>query len=372
MRAKKVMLIAIAVLVAACAIMTLFAPKDVFLDKENRPASSAPVFSFNTLFEGKLTEDTEDYLVDRFPGREDLMSLYALINKAMGKTEVNGVYLCSDGYYIEEPAKDKDYSKLVNAVNELKGKNPSVRFMMMTPPTAVSVLSDKLPYGAYGGSQREDYNNIRNSLDPDIDFIDCLPALEEAATKWQVFYRTDHHWTTYGAFAAYSELCREEGFKVPDIKDYKIEEVSDSFLGTVDAKVSDPFAVPDKIYAAKEPVSVTVEYQGHTESSLYNAEYLRQRDKYSYFLDNINDRITITQNDPLPDAKGKTLLVIKDSYANCFVPFLTENYEKIIVLDTRYYMYGASSVIESENVTDCLILYNLNTADSDAGLAGIY
>ena len=372
MRAKKVMLITIAVIVAVCAAWALIAPKDVFLDKENRPAASAPAPSAQALFDGELTGNIEDYLVDRFPLREDLMSLYAVINKAMGKTEVNGVYLCSDGYYIEAPARDKDYGKLVNAVNTLAGKNPDVHFMVMTPPTAVTVLSDKLPYGAYAGTQREDYRKIQESLVPDISFIDCLPALEEAASSYQVYYRTDHHWTSYGAFAAYREFCREEGFKVPELSEYKIEEVSDSFLGTVDAKVSDPFAAPDTITTISDPVPVTVEYPGHSEDTLYNSKYLDLRDKYSYFLDNINDKIVITQQDPLPSAQGKTLLVIKDSYANCFVPFLTANYEKIIVLDTRYYMYGASSLIESEGVTDCLILYNLNTADTDTGIPGIY
>ena len=366
------MLIVIAAMIAVCSVWTLFAPKDLFLDKENRPAASAPKPSVQALFDGTLTEDIEDYLIDRVPARENLMSLYAVICKAMGKTEVNGVYLCDDGYYIEEPGRDKDYGKLVNAVNALEEANPDVHFMVMTPPTAVTVLADKLPDGAYAGSQREDYQKIRASLNEDIAFIDCLPALEDAASAYQVYYRTDHHWTTYGAFAAYLELCREEGFEVPGISDYNLEDVTDSFLGTVDAKVSDPSADPDTITTIDNNVPVTVEFPGHSEETLYNSKYLTERDKYSFFLDNINDRIVITQQEPLPSAKGKTLLVIKDSYANCFVPFLTANYEKIIVLDTRYYMYGASSVIEAEGVTDCLVLYNLNTADTDTGIAGIY
>jgi hypothetical protein len=372
MRSKKIMFIIIALLAVVAAVLTLAAPGDLFLDKENRPAASAPAFSMQALFDGTFTDDTEAYLTDRFPAREELMSLYALINMGMGKTEINDVYLCSDGYLIEKPAKDKDYGKLVNNVNTLAGNNPGVHFVMMTVPTAVTVLDDKLPAGAYAGEQRADTDKIKSDLDAGVRFIDCLPVLEEAAAEQQVYYRTDHHWTSYGAFAAYKEFCRQEGFALPDIGSYKIEEVTDSFFGTVDAKVNDPFAKADVITKIYKPCDITVDYGDHQSDTLFSGSYLDQRDKYSYFLDNIHDKISITVNNPKEEAKGKVLLVIKDSYANCFVPFLTENYEKIIVLDTRYYMYGASSVIEQEGVTDCLILYNLNSADKDAGLAGIY
>ena len=115
---------------------------------------------------------------------------------------------------------------------------------------------------------------------------------------------------------------------------------------------------------------LTVNYsRGITSNSLYAPEYLGQKDKYSYFLNNLNDKIEIHNNNC---KNGKTLLVVKDSYANCFVPFLVNHYENIVVLDTRYYMTGVSQYIKNNPVSDVLILYNLNTLDEDTGTRGIY
>ena len=184
-----------------------------------------------------------------------------------------------------------------------------------------------------------------------------------------MFYKTDHHWTTYGAYFAYENYCKALNLVPYKMDEYNIKVVSDSFYGTVFSKVNDMSVKPDEIVCFEKDRNLNIMYQGGMSDSLYNESYLEQKDKYSFFLNNINDKIIIENKDI---NNSKVLLVAKDSYANCFIPFLTDYYEKIIVLDTRYYMYGVSGLIEKENVTDILLLFNMNTIDTDAAINGIY
>ena len=107
-----------------------------------------------------------------------------------------------------------------------------------------------------------------------------------------------------------------------------------------------------------------------TKDTLYNPEWLQKKDKYSMFLDSIHPLLVIA-NDHADTPRS--LLLIKDSYANCMVPFLAEHFRKIYVLDTRYYKKGPSALVgEHPEITDVLLLYNMNTLDGDTGIGGIY
>ena len=156
------------------------------------------------------------------------------------------------------------------------------------------------------------------------------------------------------------------------IDEYTLTEVSKDFYGTISAKVNDKDLVPDKIVSFTKEQNLSVIYQDTSGKSLYNEGYLNQRDKYSFFLNNINDKIIIHNKNIKEDRKGKNLLIFKDSYANCFVPFLVDEYETIVVLDTRSYLYGAEELIEDYEISDILVLYNMSTVDTDTGIKAIY
>ncbi len=120
----------------------------------------------------------------------------------------------------------------------------------------------------------------------------------------------------------------------------------------------------------EDRLRVTYEDTGEVSDSLYNFDYLQEKDKYSLFLNNIHPLVEI-ENETAPS--DDVLMLIKDSYANSMVPFLTHHYKKIYVFDTRYYKDGPSSFLEEHGeVTDVLILYNMNTLDGDTGIRGIY
>ena len=195
---------------------------------------------------------------------------------------------------------------------------------------------------------------------------------EYRAVEGTVFYKTDHHWTTLGAYDAFKKYCSDLGLAEHPIDEYTLTEVSKDFYGTISSKVNDKDLKPDKMVSFTKKNTLDINYQNATGHVLYNEGYLKRRDKYSFFLNNINDKIVIKNKKIKEDRKGKSLLVYKDSYANCFIPFLVDEYETIIVLDTRYYMNGGEELVEDYGVTDILVLYNMNTVDSDTGVSGIY
>ena len=101
---------------------------------------------------------------------------------------------------------------------------------------------------------------------------------------------------------------------------------------------------------------------------MYEEKYLNEKDKYSYFLDNNHALITIT-NKSLNN--NNELLVIKDSYANSFIPLIAKHYEKIHVIDPRYYRLSISSYIRENNISNVLFLYNVLTLDDDMGIVSV-
>lgn len=370
--AKRFTVYIIVIFIMLFAVLEMVVDKDSYSETENRYLAKFPKFSFETLKSGEFTEGLEDYLCDHFPLRDDFMKIYAQVQKFEGKDEINDVYICKDNYYIEKPKPYENMDKFVGNVNDLCELYPDCNVNLMLVPTAITIYKDKLPKNADGGNQLEEIEKVKSELSDKVKFIDVYDTLMEGSTEGNMFYKTDHHWTTLGAFDAFKKYCEDMGLSEHSIDEYTLTEVSKNFCGTISSKVNDKDLVPDKMVSFTKDLSLNVEYQSSTSRSLYNKDYLKKRDKYSFFLNNINDKIVIKNRKIKESRKGKNLLIFKDSYANCFVPFLVDEYEKIVVLDTRYYLDGAESLIDEYKIDDILVLYNMNTVDKDTGVAGIY
>lgn len=376
MKIKKILVIILSVMIIGMAVMEIILPKREYSENENRHLATFPEMSFNSLKTGELVENIEAYVTDHFPLRDEFMSLYAITQRCEGMKEINNVFVGKNGYLIEKQDEYKNLEKIYTKINTLyeKVKDKGVSVNVMLVPTCITFYSKYLPDNAVYASQTDAKDKIKSKLADGINYIepfdmDANGNFSSKYDDYQMFYKTDHHWTCYGAYFAYENYCLSMGLKPFSMSDYSIKTVSESFYGTVFSKVNDLSVEGDIMVLFDKERNLTVNYQGGQSDSLYNDAYLNKKDKYSYYLNNINDRIDIVNNDI---HNGKVLLVVKDSYANCFIPFLTDYYEKIIVLDTRYYMYGASPIADKENVTDILILYNMSTIDSDAGINGIY
>ena len=347
--------------------------KKEFSESENRYLAAFPEFSLKHLTEGKFTGGLEKYLTDHFPERESFLNIVSEAERLSGRKQIDDIYLCEDKTLIQAYAKPKNVEKDIRQFGKLCDVLENAEAYLMLVPTAVTVNSDKLPKGAVTlCSQSDTIAEIYKGMTGKAECIQLKSALEDKKTEGQLYYNTDHHWTTFGAYTAYEEYCKAAGYEPVSLSDYEARTVSTGFQGTLYSKLSDSYFGTDEIVSYAYPgwdLSVTYEDSGEVSDTPYAEEYLDKKDKYSYFLNNIHPLITI-ENRNAPEGAAA---VIKDSYANCFVPFLLAHYRTVYVFDTRYYKGGPSSFInEHEDIKDVLILYNMNTLDNDAGIGGIY
>lgn len=367
--------------------------KKEFSENENRYLAKFPAFEWGKIRSGEFMEGLESYTADHFPFRDFLMGVKTQTEILAGKKEINDIYIAEDGYLIEEYQKPENTERIGNILKafagELEGEELEIRLMLV--PTAVYVYEDKLPARAPRRNQMETAEQIYEISG--IERIDCSRDLlawkefyqgaDEAASqtsdgdfcqeRGELYYRTDHHWTTLGAYVGYTAFCREMGLEAVSLDEMEARVVAEDFRGTVYSKAGDYTRKGDAITIYTNPMDrLTVKYvdTDETSDSLYNLEYAGVKDKYSLFLDNLHSLIEIENETADSD---RELVLIKDSYANSMVPFLVRHYKKIYVFDTRYYKQGVSEFVKGHpGVTDVLILYNMNTLDTDLGIRGVY
>ncbi|WP_281942412.1 DHHW family protein [Paenibacillus tyrfis] len=349
--------------------VNLFKPSKSFSEAENRSLEQLPPLSLHSLVSGKFTSGFEKYISDQFMARDFWIGVKSDADRAMGKKESNGVYLGKDGYLIQKftPPADGDMEMKVNAIHSLAKAAPGLRTFVMLVPTAASVLADKLPDYAPAGEELAYLDQVGRSLHRDIRFVDVYPALR-AQQERSVYYKTDHHWTTRGAFYAYQELSKRMGLTPKKEEDFTIRTVTDEFYGSLYSKSGFRHVEPDSIelYMPKAGGSCTVEYveEGRTSDSMYAMDNLGKKDKYTVFFDGNHSLIRITTG----LRNGTKLLVIKDSYANSLIPFLTPHFSEIYVVDPRYYEKDLKALIQERHIRDVLLLYNANTFFEDPSL----
>ncbi len=368
---------AICIAVLCFCIMFFTFEKKEFSEGENRYLEKFPKLDIESITEGEFTEKLGTYVADHFPLRDSFLSIMTEAERISGRKQINGIYLAKDGSLIEEYDEAENTQKQIEQFSKLADNLQDKNCYLMMVPTAVSIYAEELPENApSGASQEETIDQIYGGVSDNIIPIDVKSFLEneiDVSLNERLYYRTDHHWTTYGAYAGYKAFCEKAGITDIALSDYQKTTVSDNFRGTIYSKLNDPYFGTDYIISFTYPGwDLKVEYSdtGEVTDTFYNSEYLKERDQYSYFLNNIHPMVTITNNAVSDD---KALAVVKDSYANSMVPFLAAHYHKIYVFDTRYYKGGPSSFInEHSDISDVLILYNLGTIDSDTGIGGIY
>ena len=362
----------------AAAILTLsgiflLSPKKEFSENENRYLAAFPKWSWEQVKSGAYMKDLEQYFSDQFPFRDFFMGCKTAAEMAMGRREIGGVYIGKDHFLIEAYEKPRQTEQIARTFSDFREKlsDLPVELRLMLVPTAITVYEDRLPVLAPRADQMETARIIEESSG--IAGVPCLSQLLQHKEEGQLYYRTDHHWTTYGAYVGYAAYGQAAGLSVVPLEEWEGELVTEEFRGTIYSKVHDYGQKGDSITIYRHPEDrLTVRYldTGKVTDTLYNLDYVSQKDQYSLFLDNLHTQIEITNEAAETD---RELVLIKDSYANSMVPFLAHHFKRIYVFDTRYYKMGPSSFIrENPSVTDVLILYNLNTLDQDLGVRGIY
>lgn len=353
-------------------VINIFKGEKEFSEEENRNLSKKPELTFNSFINGDYTEKFESYISDQLPGRRLFVNAKFKIDMLLGKSEVNGVFIGKENQLMEDfhESSNEQTDDKVLAINEFKKlhENTNVSFMLI--PTAAEILKEKLPRNAPVDSELEFMNYIQGNLNSNIKFISPYNALYENRDQY-LYYRTDHHWTTKGAYIAYVEFCKAVGIESKNEEEFNIQLVANDFYGSLTSKIGQRSGEGDNInvYIPKENSEVVVNYvsEQRRSGSLYNSASLDEKDKYQVFTGGNHPHINIKS---LGDPKKK-LLLIKDSYANSFLPFLTAHYGEIDVIDLRYYMDDVNKLMEEKGITDVLFLYNVNTFNSDNSILNI-
>ena len=320
-----------------------------------------PQFTIVDFVSGKFSDELEQYLTDQVPLRDDWVTLKIYLELAVGKRESGGVYIGRDKYLMD---KFTSYSKKQLAANaaalaELQKKLAAEDISMDTilVPVAAQVLTDKLP--AY--APVADYAAILEVLtDAGVDTVDMLTALA-AHSGENIYYRTDHHWTSLGAYYAY---CAWRGIE-PNADEWTQEILCDNFHGTTWNKVPLPTVPAEEITAWYKHEYHNVSYNGgeYETNSIYECKYLSGSDQHAVFL-NSNQAQTVISG----SGKSGKLLLIKDSYGNTFSQFPVEDYAEVHVLDLRFFKGDVTEYAKENDITDALVLYGAQNFVKDTNL----
>lgn len=331
---------------------------------ENRTLAQRPAFALSALTDGSFMEDTEEYLTDQFPFRDGWTGLKARAEQLLGKREFHQVYLCGDTLIHHGDQPGELAERNLGYVSALAGKTRLPIYLGLIP-TASEVWQGKLPAGADRPDQAA---FIAGALEKTgLPAIDYLAALTEHREE-PVYYRTDHHWTILGAWYGYNALCSALGADAVKREDFTPETVSREFNGTLYSQSGIHWLEPDTMeyWVPEGEISVTSWRTGKPEpSALYDRSYLSEKDKYSSFLGG-NQPLCLLENPSAPD--GRTLLVVRDSYADSMAPFLAESFQKVVLLDLRTFHRPVAAYAEECGADVIVISYSVQNFITDKNL----
>ena len=349
----------------------LFSKDKKYSESENRMLAQKPVFSMANLTSGKYMKDMEDYVTDQFFIRDKWINLKVLEDLALGKKESNGVYIGKKDYLMEIPTapNQKALDNNLDAISNFSASHPDINTVMTLIPNAAYIYDHLIPRNAPVRDQEKDIKYVMNAVSTSLNFVDLTKTMSSHKEE-DIYYKTDHHWTTLGARYAFDALSTALGIEKPT-QEYKIYPVTHSFQGTLASKSGYDKALDTiEIYVPQgvnTDCVVNFTDEGEKTASVYESAALEKKDKYEVFFGGNHTRIDIST----PMEGKKNLLLFKDSYANCFIPFLVPYYRNIIVIDPRYFYDDIESLISDNEITDVLFLYNVNTFLGDNSLGDV-
>ncbi len=339
-----------------------------FSEMENRNLAQFPEFTWKNLKDGTFTDGLEKYMSDQLPLKDELVTLKTDSDRLLMHDLQNGVYFGKDGYYLQDYKENtKQIEKNVGCINDLAKLCPDANINFMLVPNSISVMSDKLPAVNTAEKQQDTIDKVKGMLDEKINFYCPMSELKAAVDGGvQAFYKTDHHWTSDGARAGFDGLMKFMG--EGELKaDYDVREL-DGFLGTLYSKAPSAFAEKEKmkLYTDKGN-SMKVEFvsEKRTADSLFDSSFEDKKDKYSTFLGGNYANVHITSTGAQKDEK---VLILKDSYANCAMPYFTSMYSDVTMIDLRYYHVQEKTVsqyIKDNKIDKVILLYNVDFLNSD-------
>lgn len=344
----------------------LFTKDRLFSPMENRMLAQRPKAEPETVLSGKFMEEYETYMTDQFVARDDFIRIKSLSERTLGKQINNGVYYGADGY-LAERLQDLDEIQLDKNMAALKRflANTDKKVYFALIPGSVEINGDRFfPFLPEPDQKAVIQGLYKQTEGTGLVCVDMYETLWEHREE-ELFYRTDHHWTSLGAYYGYQAFMQARGETAVSLSSYTETVRSETFYGTLYSKTGAFWIPPDRITTYVEEDGIQVErVEGNkvTEGALYEVDRLEQKDKYSMFLGG-NQPLVILRTDNRDEPK---LLVIRDSFFDSMAPFLTPHYSEIYIVDFRYNRADAVNFIKENGIDEVLICYSLANFHQDA------
>ena len=336
---------------------SLLLPDRESSELENRNLAQAPKLSWKTFTSGDFMEDAEDYVNDQIIGRDFWVALKAWSERLTGKQENNGVYFAKEDTLINrldtpDPELLEENAGYVNALVN----NVDVPVYFGIIPSAAEIWADRLPAGAPTADEKAIIDGLYNQVQTHtIDLYAALGAHQDE----DIYYRTDHHWTSLGAYYGYEALMGAMGLEAAPLDESQKVTVSEDFYGTLYSTSGVRWLPPDHIdrYISGEGVTVTAYPDGTPQpGSLYVDSFLSEKDKYSSFLGG-NKPLCVIETEHTGAPK---VLVIRDSYTDSLAPFLTQNFSEIHLFDPRMNLTSVKDYVEQNEIDSVVVLYSIS------------
>lgn len=340
-------------------------PDRTFSELENRSLQQLPSFSLEAVRTGKFMTDFEKYCNDQFFLRDGWVSMKSTAERLAGKQENNGAYFGKEDTLISrfDRPDEKRLEGNIGYVNQFAA-NAGVPVYFSLVPSSAAVWADRLPSGAPSADQKAILDAA--AAGSNAVWYNTYTKLWDHRSE-ELYYRTDHHWTSLGAYYGYTALMEALGMEPVPLEHYQKETVSDSFYGTVFSSSGVRWVKPDKIdlYVSDPGVEVTSWFSGKPEQGqLYAWDKLEGKDKYTFFMGG-NQALGVVKN---PHVDGPKLLIVRDSYTDSMVPFLTAHFSEIHLIDLRYYRYSIPQYIRDNGIDAAAVLYSVANFTSDTNL----
>lgn len=318
---------------------------------ENKILTKFPRLSFNTIISGRFMDQFDSYSTDQFPGREDFIKLKNNFDFLIGKREFRNIYTTNTGRLLEHFNLNREtLLNNIEGINNLSGKL-NLKSSLLLIPTSIELYKDELPYYAITDNQTEIFREIKEKIH--INFFSALETLMKNKDK-DIFFKTDHHWTQLGAKIVFEDVFKKE-------VNQELTTVSNKFFGSYYSKALLSFIKPDTLKAYKDigNYKIHIDYEREL-NSLYDDSKLDTKNKYQYFLSGDPGRALI-------EGKGNgSILILKDSFAHNFIPFMCNEFKEIHIIDPRYYNINIEDYVKEFNIEEVFFIHNINTLNTES------
>ena len=345
----------------------LLLPVQTFSEKEKRELAKAPVLTWDNIASGEFGEQAESYLADHIPGRDLLVGISAYYDLLSNRQVTKDIYLAENDRLVEAPVKNDAQTiarnmRKINAFAETIGRPVD----MMIVPSAGYLYQDQVKGLKDPYCDDKIIENIYTQAGEYVTGFDITAVYQQAKDQDRLYYRTDHHWTSRGAYTAYRAYMQYKNRQYLPQDAFSVSSVG-GFFGSTYSRSGLWLTKGEEVelWDSGTKLSVQNAESDTVHESVFYRERLEELDKYTVYLDG-NHSLVRVQN---PDAAGKgKLLVIRDSYANCLGTFLAEGYAEVVLVDLRYYKEPISELVKQEEFDDILVCYSLGNFMTDTNI----